>query len=118
MILYARLLVAAVRRFASEALHPRRLNRRVKIEYDMELCKQRNRIEPMFGHLKINRAIATRYDQLVNASSAWSISPPTDTSLNPSTQRRTIAVKLSQAHFAASSWRSSSAYTAARMKSA
>ena len=27
----------------------------------------RNRIERMFGHLKINRAIATRYDQLANS---------------------------------------------------
>ncbi|MBI1205036.1 MAG: transposase, partial [Rhodopseudomonas sp.] len=25
------------------------------------------RIERMFGHLKINRAIATRYDQLANS---------------------------------------------------
>lgn len=31
------------------------------------IYKQRNRIERMFGHLKINRAIATRYDQLANA---------------------------------------------------
>jgi hypothetical protein len=28
------------------------------------LYKQRNRIERMFGQLKVNRAIATRYDQL------------------------------------------------------
>ncbi|WP_408734709.1 transposase [Kozakia baliensis] len=28
------------------------------------LYKQRNRIERMFGQMKINRAIATRYDQL------------------------------------------------------
>lgn len=38
----------------------------VKIEHDRELYK-RNRIERMFGHLKINRAIATRYDQLANS---------------------------------------------------
>jgi len=31
------------------------------------LYKQRNRIKRMFGHLKINRAIATRYDQLANS---------------------------------------------------
>lgn len=43
---------------------PGRSNRRVKIEHDRVLYKQRNRIERMFGHLKINRAIATRYDQL------------------------------------------------------
>jgi len=39
----------------------------VKIEHDRKLYKQRNRIERMFGHLKINRAIATRYDQLANS---------------------------------------------------
>ena len=37
---------------------PGRSNRRVKIEYDRKLYKQRNRIERMFGHLKINRATA------------------------------------------------------------
>ena len=47
-----------------EAVIPGRSNRRVKIEHDRALYKQRNRIERMFGRLKINRAIATRYDQL------------------------------------------------------
>lgn len=47
-----------------QAVIPGRSNRRVKIEHDGALYKQRNRIERMFGHLKINRAIATRYDQL------------------------------------------------------
>ncbi|KRR19377.1 transposase [Bradyrhizobium lablabi] len=42
-----------------EAVNPGRLNRRVKIEHDRALYKQRNRIERMFGHLKVNRAIAT-----------------------------------------------------------
>ena len=50
-----------------EAVIPGRSNRRVKIEHDRKLYKQRNRIERMFGHLKINRAIATRYDQLANS---------------------------------------------------
>ena len=50
-----------------QAVIPGRSNRRVKIEYDRTLYKQRNRIERMFGHLKINRAIATRYDQLANS---------------------------------------------------
>ncbi|WP_338042180.1 IS5 family transposase [Novosphingobium pentaromativorans] len=50
-----------------EAVIPGRSNRRVKIEHDQALYKQRNRIERMFGHLKINRAIATRYDQLANS---------------------------------------------------
>lgn len=46
------------------AVIPGRSNRRVKIEYDRVLYRQRNGIERMFGRLKINRAIATRYDQL------------------------------------------------------
>ncbi len=46
---------------------PGRSNRRMKIEYDRSLYKQRNRIERMFGHLKINRAVATRYDQLATS---------------------------------------------------
>ncbi|MCJ2182021.1 IS5 family transposase [Novosphingobium sp. 1949] len=50
-----------------KAVIPGRSNRRVKIEYDRVLYKQRNRIERMFGQLKINRAIATRYDQLANS---------------------------------------------------
>lgn len=50
-----------------KAVIPGRSNRRVKIEYDRALYKQRNRIERMFGHLKINRAIATRYDQLASS---------------------------------------------------
>lgn len=50
-----------------EAVIPERSNRRVKIEHDQALYKQRNRIERMFGQLKISRAIATRYDQLANS---------------------------------------------------
>lgn len=50
-----------------EAVIPGRSNRRVKIEHDRVLYNQRNRIERMFGHLKINRAIATRYDQLASS---------------------------------------------------
>ena len=41
-----------------KAVIPGRSNGRVKIEHDRALCEQRNRIERMFGHLKINRAIA------------------------------------------------------------
>jgi len=43
-----------------QAVIPGRSNRR--IEHDWALYKQRNRIERMFGHLKINRPIPTRYD--------------------------------------------------------
>ena len=49
------------------AVIPGRSNRRMKIDHDRTLYKQRNRIERMFGHLKINRAIATRYGQLANS---------------------------------------------------
>ncbi|HWW63477.1 MAG TPA: IS5 family transposase [Sphingomonadaceae bacterium] len=50
-----------------ESVIPARSNRRVKIEHDRALYKQRNRIERMFGHLKINHAIANRYDQLASS---------------------------------------------------
>ena len=53
-----------------KAVIPGRSNGRVKIEHDRALCKQRNRIERMFGHLKINRAIATPYGQLAADDSA------------------------------------------------
>ena len=39
----------------------------MKIEHNRTLYKQRNRIERMFGHLKINRAIATRCNQLASS---------------------------------------------------
>lgn len=39
----------------------------MKIDHDRSLYNQRNRIERMFGHLKFNRAIATRYDQLASS---------------------------------------------------
>lgn len=44
--------------------HPGRSNRRVKIEHDWALYKQRNCIVRMFGRLKIIRAIAARSDRL------------------------------------------------------
>lgn len=68
-----------------KAVIPGRSNRHVKIKHDRTLYRQRNRIERMFGHLKINRAIATRYDQLANSLLEWSISPPLDTGSNSST---------------------------------
>jgi transposase len=37
------------------------------IRHSKRLYRERNRIERMFGHLKINRAIATRYDQLADS---------------------------------------------------
>ena len=50
-----------------QAVIPGRLNRRVKIEHDRALYRERNHIERFFGRLKINRAIATRSDQLAES---------------------------------------------------
>ena len=46
------------------AVIPPKSNRKKCIRYDKQLYCERNWIERVFGHLKINRAIATRYDQL------------------------------------------------------
>lgn len=64
---------------------PGRSNRRVKIEHDRVLDKQRNRIERLFGHLK---SIAPSQHDTTNSpkpSSAWSTSRQPDTSSNLST---------------------------------
>lgn len=50
-----------------EAVIPRRSNRGIKIGYDRMLYKEHNQIERFLGWLKINRAIATRYDQLAKS---------------------------------------------------
>jgi len=70
-----------------EAVVPGRSNCRVKIEHGRALYKPRNRIERMFGHLKINRAIATRHDQLANGflGMVHLATPPPDTGSNLST---------------------------------
>lgn len=41
-----------------------RSSRSVRMEHDQAFQKQGDRIERMFGHFEINRAIATQYDQL------------------------------------------------------
>lgn len=46
---------------------PPKSNRIKTIRYNKRLYRERNCIERMFGHLKINRAIATRYDQLADS---------------------------------------------------
>lgn len=46
---------------------PPKSNRTATIRYSKRLYRQRNCIERVFGHLKINRAIATRYDQLAES---------------------------------------------------
>jgi transposase len=68
-----------------KAVIPGRSNRWVKIEHDRVLYKQRNRIERMFGWLKINRAIATRYDQLATSVMGMVHIATADPGLNSST---------------------------------
>jgi len=46
---------------------PPKSNRTKTICYNKRLYRQRNCIERVLGHLKINRAIATRYDQLAES---------------------------------------------------
>ena len=46
---------------------PPKSNRTKPIRYSKRLYRQRNCIERVLGHLKINRAIATRYDQLAES---------------------------------------------------
>jgi transposase len=42
---------------------PSKANRKIKIEYDKKLYRQRHRIENMFGRLKDWRRVHTRYDR-------------------------------------------------------
>jgi transposase len=46
---------------------PPKSNRASIIRYSKRLYRQRNCIERALGHLKLNRAIATRYDQLAES---------------------------------------------------
>ena len=46
---------------------PPKSNRTKTIRYSKRLYRERNCIERVLGHLKINRAIATRYDQLAES---------------------------------------------------
>ena len=46
---------------------PPRSNRTTMIRWNKRLYRQRNRIERLIGHLKINRTIATRYDKLARS---------------------------------------------------
>jgi len=46
---------------------PPRSNRTAKIRWNRRIYAERNRIERMIGHLKINRAVATRYDKLASS---------------------------------------------------
>jgi len=46
---------------------PPKSNRTAMIRYSKRLYRERNCIERVIGHLKINRAVATRYDQLADS---------------------------------------------------
>lgn len=46
---------------------PPRSNRKKTIRYNKKLYKERNRIERLFGHLKMQRAVATRFDKLARS---------------------------------------------------
>ena len=50
-----------------KAVIPPKSNRKVAIRYNKRLYRERNWIERVIGHLKINRAVATRYDQLAES---------------------------------------------------
>jgi len=46
---------------------PPRSTRKATIRWNRRIYKERNRIERMIGHLKVNRAVATRYDKLASS---------------------------------------------------
>ena len=46
---------------------PSKSNRVKAIRWKKAIYRERNRIERMIGHLKINRAVATRYDKLARS---------------------------------------------------
>jgi transposase len=50
-----------------KAVIPPKSNRTVAIRYNKRIYRERNCIERVLGHLKINRAVATRYDQLAES---------------------------------------------------
>lgn len=49
----------------TEVVIPPKRNRKVQRDYDVDLYKQRNRIERFFNKLKQFRRVATRYDKLL-----------------------------------------------------
>lgn len=49
----------------AEVIIPPKRNRKVQRSYDIDLYKERNRIERFFNKLKQFRRVATRYDKLL-----------------------------------------------------
>ena len=58
---------SALREDGIRAAIPPRSHRKTEIRWNRRLYRERNRIERMIGHLKVNRAIATRYDKLARS---------------------------------------------------
>jgi transposase len=46
---------------------PPKSNRKASIRWNKRIYRERNRIERMIGHLKVSRAVATRYDKLARS---------------------------------------------------
>ena len=57
----------ALREDGIRAAIPPRSHRKATIRWNRRIYRERNRIERMIGHLKINRAVATRYDKLARS---------------------------------------------------
>jgi len=55
---------------------PPKSNRKAKIRWNRRMSRERNRIERRIGQLKINRAIATRYDKLARIDVGANKNPP------------------------------------------
>ncbi len=60
---------------ASDVIAPKS-KRKAVILWSKRIYRERNRIERMIGHLKVSRAVATRYDKLADPSSTPFISQP------------------------------------------
>lgn len=58
-------LVDRIAEGGAEVVIPPKRNRKVQRTYDLDLYKERNRIERFFNKLKQFRRIATRYDKLL-----------------------------------------------------
>lgn len=58
---------SSLRENGIRAAIPPRSHRKTAIRWNRRIYRERNHIERMIGHLKINRAIATRYDKLARS---------------------------------------------------
>jgi putative transposase len=59
-------LIDAIEKSGAEAVIPPRDGRKLKRSYDVDLYKERNRVERFFNRLKQFRRVATRYDKLLD----------------------------------------------------